>query len=304
MPLKKDTAAIFGAGCFAEKVIDQLKQRFEISFAVDNNVEKQGTYFQGYPVLSPEALLEETNVTIIICIRFPAEVIGQLEKMNVPNPIYAIGPQYTTDIKLIKIQDFDYAMDDLFDYYYSNDHEYHVPLSQWKQPKLYFVAADIISKQPRKKMLPILEIGCGSGQFANLLFERGYINYTGIDISSKAIKLARNMNPNHMDKFLAGNIFDNIVMLDDYDLIISFEVLEHLKNDLELVKSIPCGKRFLFSVPDFWSFNHLRVFKSTDDIKDRYGALLKITSVQEIVYDKAVYFLVDSVMRNSHESFC
>ena len=38
----------------------------------------------------------------------------------------------------------------------------------------------------------ILDVGCGSGAFSFVLFEQGFRNITGIDISDKLIEIANN----------------------------------------------------------------------------------------------------------------
>lgn len=84
-----------------------------------------------------------------------------------------------------------------------------------------------------------LELGCGAG--TNLLFLAKYnINITGVDISEKAI-----LNCVESSKYLgirkAKFINDDVLKFKSkvkYDLIVCFEVLEHLRNDTACIKLI------------------------------------------------------------------
>lgn len=105
----------------------------------------------------------------------------------------------------------------------------------------------------------ILDYGCGQGAWSTTLTQRFITaNIYGIDISNKAIQLAKNRHPNH-----SFSVFDGeVAPFDDkkFDVIFSFHVLEHVI-DLErtaddmirllseggyLVVVCPCGNRGSF----------------------------------------------------------
>ncbi len=126
----------------------------------------------------------------------------------------------------------------------------------------------------------ILEIGCGSGQFASMLFDNGFYNYTGFDFSNDGIALAKKNNPENEDKFFVDDAFTTSLLDKNYDLVICFEVLEHLRKDLELLDRIPCGTKVLLSVPNFNDPNHVRYFNSIDEVKERYEQCINIYDIQ------------------------
>jgi len=97
----------------------------------------------------------------------------------------------------------------------------------------------------------ILEVGCGVGQFANMLFDQGFTNYTGFDFSEEAVKWAKQTNAPYADRFFTADAFETELITKQYDLVICFEVLEHLWKDLELLERIPSGTPLLLSLPNF-----------------------------------------------------
>ncbi|WP_214760492.1 methyltransferase domain-containing protein [Exiguobacterium sp. s146] len=130
------------------------------------------------------------------------------------------------------------------------------------------------------KDLKILEIGCGPGQFAQLLFERKVTDYQGFDFSDKAIEMAKQTNKMHHEKFHVGDAFETKVF-DHYmyNLVIIFEVLEHIEDDIAILDKIKEDTTILFSVPNFDSPGHVRWFNSIFDIYERYRLILDIKSI-------------------------
>lgn len=95
----------------------------------------------------------------------------------------------------------------------------------------------------------LLEIGCGRGKLLNNLKED--YSVLGTDISSAAIDEASKL----MDKRLleVSNIEKDSIK-GKYDLILAFDVLEHLKNPkkaiVKIKKALRKGGIFIFSVPN------------------------------------------------------
>lgn len=96
----------------------------------------------------------------------------------------------------------------------------------------------------------VLEIGCGAGALLHDLGERGYTG-TGVELSSKARSVA--------EQILAGDERFRITSevprgsAESFDLLICFEVLEHIEDDLAALQSwlnlLKPGGRVLISVP-------------------------------------------------------
>jgi 2-polyprenyl-3-methyl-5-hydroxy-6-metoxy-1,4-benzoquinol methylase len=83
----------------------------------------------------------------------------------------------------------------------------------------------------------VLEIGCGPGQLARFLCDRGLRSYTGFDFSPRAIEMARAQGTGY--PFTVDNALTTCLMLQpDYDLVICTEVLEHIEADLDIIDRI------------------------------------------------------------------
>jgi SAM-dependent methyltransferase len=116
----------------------------------------------------------------------------------------------------------------------------------------------------------VLEFGCGTGQFAQMIGERKDVRYLGVDYSKEAIAQAKFRNPEM--NFLCDDVFKVYVPI--VDVIVMLELLEHIKEDTKLISKLPKGKLVIFSVPDFQAVNHYRFFKNAKEIKDRYKHII------------------------------
>lgn len=143
----------------------------------------------------------------------------------------------------------------------------------------------------------VLDIGCGTGQFAKLLYDKyGYnISYTGVDFSGVAIKMARELSAY---PFLWMDAFKCIKNTDKYrNKYIMIEFLEHIDEDIKFMSLIPAGKDIIFSVPNYESKAHVRTFKKQSDIVDRYGDLISISEVFKFNFTEARFITLVKAKR-------
>lgn len=68
----------------------------------------------------------------------------------------------------------------------------------------------------------------------------------------------------------------------DADTFIILEVLEHIEMDIDLLSKIPSREKVIFSVPNFDSFNHVRFFKDSASVNERYAPYFKSLSINEV----------------------
>lgn len=146
----------------------------------------------------------------------------------------------------------------------------------------------------------VIDLGCGTGQFAQLLADRQYVSgYLGMDFSAVAIRHARSRRGVNQE-------FD-LMDLRDWaphpatpltTVFVCTETLEHLDDDLELVEKIPPGRRLILSVPNYDSESHVRVFPTVGSVWARYSPLVsfKRWSLIELTAGNAVH-LCDTVRR-------
>jgi SAM-dependent methyltransferase len=118
----------------------------------------------------------------------------------------------------------------------------------------------------------ILEVGCGTG--GNLSMLSKYGNIYALESNERAIEIANNRGITKVEK---GSLPDNIPFKGQkFDLIVMFDVLEHIEDDLETLRILkrslkPYGK-LLLTVPAYqflWSHqddicNHKRRYIRRD----------------------------------------
>lgn len=149
----------------------------------------------------------------------------------------------------------------------------------------------VVELLPKNKNCSIIDLGCGAGNMADLLYTNGYKNYTGIDFNENMLKVAKERVPHCAEKFILKDLTDEATwkLYKDKDVFISTEALEHIMEDRCVLKSIPSGKLVIISVPNFNHRNHVRFFTSKESIIYRYGPILNFTSTIELIRNTYVF---------------
>ena len=107
----------------------------------------------------------------------------------------------------------------------------------------------------------VLEVGCGTGKFLRLLKEsKPQLKFTGIDISHEAVKLAKENGVNCLE-FSAEEFAEK--SKEQYDLILAFELLEHVFDPISLIKVLMklLGKdgNLYMTMPNYLSYDFLQI---------------------------------------------
>lgn len=125
----------------------------------------------------------------------------------------------------------------------------------------------------------IIDFGCGVGQFAAMLYDIKPTNtYTGVDFSKEAIAIAeKRYLPN--STFVCAR-FNKLTkeLLQGFDIVLILETLEHLPKDedLQLLSRLDRNQYIIFTVPNYISGGHYRIFGTLNDVKLRYGKWVTI----------------------------
>lgn len=185
-----------------------------------------------------------------------------------------------------------------YDEYYALEQKYHI---HYTRSDYYFLWAVIADRIENGGIRSVLEIGCGPGQLAGMMMERGVPNWTGMDFSAKAVEMARLNCPR--GRFEVGDArTTDLHGRIEHDLVVCTEVLEHIESDLAVVSKFKPGVRCICTVPSFPYHSHVRHFKDRDEVAARYGPLfedLKVTTWISPRNGEDLFFLMDG-RRNEH----
>lgn len=149
-----------------------------------------------------------------------------------------------------------------------------VGLNLWESPWLpvYAIAADYLATAEG----PVVDVGCGTGRLAKLMYERGEVDYLGIDFSPRRIREAQGYVP--AMRFEVGDAYDDGVRsrFGAFRRFAFLEFLEHIGDDLGVLRAVPSGAFVVLSVPSYDSAGHVRQFNSATAVVTRYGELLDL----------------------------
>jgi SAM-dependent methyltransferase len=158
---------------------------------------------------------------------------------------------------------------DWYDSVFSESKTYKLP---YRQSPYYFLWCVVVDRIMRSGATSVLDIGCGPGQVACFLRDKGLGKYTGIDLSPVAIQMAEKQCPGF--HFIATNALEtNAFGTVEYDTAISFEFLEHVEDELKVLRRLAPGTRFWGTVPNFEYVSHVRHFSSSEEVIRRYSEL-------------------------------
>ena len=109
-----------------------------------------------------------------------------------------------------------------------------LPEANWVPAPRYLLRRDRVFRQV-KTMKPcrILDIGCGPATLLSELAAKGFDAY-GVDRSKQALDLAANLNTPQSPIHLQAEL--NPKWKGSFDVITSFEVIEHLEQDIEAMR--------------------------------------------------------------------
>ncbi|MFC5520591.1 class I SAM-dependent methyltransferase [Polaromonas jejuensis] len=129
-----------------------------------------------------------------------------------------------------------------------------------------------------------LEIGCGTGGFIQKIVENENLEITGSEIYLKGLLYAKKNLP--AVEFVQFDVTKGVIG-EAFDLIVAFDVLEHIENDVAAISNINKmlheGGRVIVTVPQ-----HMFLWSQLDEIvkhKRRYSRRELVTKLQENGFD-------------------
>jgi len=136
-----------------------------------------------------------------------------------------------------------------------------------------------IAELRRLGVKTILDICCGQGGPLSLFRDSGFICY-GFDFSSAAIEIAQKVNK--FKNVWVGDALDKENYTGEYDAYLAIQVLEHITQDLDVIRNLKPDIPFIFSLPNWMhpSLEHVRKFPSDKSINQRYGEIVDIKSIK------------------------
>lgn len=147
----------------------------------------------------------------------------------------------------------------------SNHWRDHYSRSPW-----YYIWTVLVDRVQAIDAASVLDIGCGPGQIAAFLRDRGITDYVGLDFSSKRIEWARSAVPEV--RFELADVYTTDLLESvPYNTVICTEFLEHVDRDVEVIRRLRSGTRFIGTVPNFGGGSHVRYFNNADEVVARYG---------------------------------
>jgi SAM-dependent methyltransferase len=143
----------------------------------------------------------------------------------------------------------------------------------------------------QKKIPYVVDLGCGPGHFAKLLQDNhpNLLKYWGYDFSTVSLRMGTQMvKRDSKFAFRKADIlnFDFTDGKPSNILYTAYEFLEHINNDIGVIKKLPGNTLFSFSVPNYWSPGHVRIFQEEKDVRERYGSFFSELHIKEFQFVK------------------
>ena len=139
----------------------------------------------------------------------------------------------------------------------------------------------------------VLEIGCAIGGFSSLLKEHNFDVYAS-DVSSYIISYARKFWPGI--KFFEFDIQEGIPINEQFDIIFSFEVLEHLKDPEKALENMykklsPNGTLICSTPPPYKRFINIKGHINVKSAQEWRNILEKVGFQKDRVKIEQVAFM-------------
>lgn len=123
----------------------------------------------------------------------------------------------------------------------------------------------------------VVDLGCGAGHLAQMTTRAKDVRYRGYDFSEAALALARKRAPTAA--FFRWDASREPVPHPTRlpTTYVSTEFMEHVADDLGVLRQIPAGASVIITVPSRDDPGHVRFFATLKEAKARYAQVLDLT---------------------------
>lgn len=135
----------------------------------------------------------------------------------------------------------------------------HVELCEDEIARMVAIRSALEAHKPTG-LVDVLDYGCGTAWLAAYLPRRFRI--TGVDISDQAISAATRMFPEH--RFVCASVFDDVLSGEQFDAVVSQEVIEHLPTERQEEYIARCRSYLrangclVLTTPNKWALINMR----------------------------------------------
>lgn len=147
---------------------------------------------------------------------------------------------------------------------------------------IWLAGIEIIKKTVGTRF--VTDLGCGPAHFGRMLMDAtpGWVEYHGIDFSPVACDMARARLAIYRDRAGVTCADLRAGKFPSADVYTAFETLEHLDDDVALIREIPSNSNAMViaSVPTYGGRGHVRTYLDAAFIRERFGALISILGIQ------------------------
>lgn len=147
----------------------------------------------------------------------------------------------------------------------------------------------------------VLDLGCGVGYGSALMCRSGAKKVSGIDLDHEAVEYAKNMFREDKINFFQGNVLDLSNFTDNVDVVVAFELLEHVKEQGKLISQAKSKLKengvLLISTPNKITYPKGNPFHKKELDFNEFTKLLKSKFKYVEVFDQ--YFLLSGLIVNN-----
>lgn len=161
-----------------------------------------------------------------------------------------------------------------YDNIYLDSEKYEEKPEESRYHKMWLHVIELIPQD-----VDVVDLGCGTGQFATLFRKYTFGKYKGYDFSKVAIEKANNLELE--DCVFQIKDLRKTNLSKEKGFFISLETFEHL-NDYDLIKKLGLGREIIFTVPDFNDPSHIRYFHSVNQVVERYKNVIQFELVIKV----------------------